>query len=53
VIGTYVAYRLIRRLGEHDATAGYWMGQIGSASLVSVAHGTNDAQKTMASSPSR
>jgi len=53
VIGTYVAYRLIRHLGEHDARAGYRMGQIGSASLVSLAHGTNDAQKTMGVSPSR
>ncbi len=28
-------------------TAGFRYGQIGSASLVSLAHGTNDAQKTM------
>jgi PiT family inorganic phosphate transporter len=33
------------RAGE--AVRGYRLGQIGSASLVSLAHGTNDAQKTM------
>ena len=47
VLGTYWAYRLIRRLREGDARRGYRLGQIGSASLVSLAHGTNDAQKTM------
>ncbi|MBV9196443.1 MAG: inorganic phosphate transporter [Solirubrobacterales bacterium] len=47
VIGTFVAYKLIRYLGERDARTGYRFGQIGSASLVSLAHGTNDAQKTM------
>jgi PiT family inorganic phosphate transporter len=47
LIGTYLAYRLIRHLGDHEARTGYRFGQIGSASLVSLAHGTNDAQKTM------
>jgi PiT family inorganic phosphate transporter len=47
LLGTFGAYRLIRRLGESDAIKGYRLGQIGSASLVSLAHGTNDAQKTM------
>ena len=47
LLGTSVAYKLIRHLGERDARAGYRFGQIGSASLVSLAHGTNDAQKTM------
>jgi PiT family inorganic phosphate transporter len=46
-IGTFFAYRLIRRLGENEARKGYRYGQIGSAALVSLAHGTNDAQKTM------
>jgi PiT family inorganic phosphate transporter len=46
--GTFAAYRfLIRQLGEKDAIRGYRYGQIGSAALVSLAHGTNDAQKTM------
>ncbi len=46
-LGTYMAYRLIRRLGQREARTGYRYGQICSASLVSLAHGTNDAQKTM------
>jgi PiT family inorganic phosphate transporter len=47
-IGVYVAYRMIIRvLGAKDSAVGYRFGQIGSASLVSLAHGTNDAQKTM------
>ena len=47
VLGTYMAYRLIRRLGQREARTGYRYGQICSASPVSLAHGTNDAQKTM------
>ena len=47
VIGTFFVYRLIRLLGEGAARRGYRYGQIGSAALVSLAHGTNDAQKTM------
>jgi inorganic phosphate transporter, PiT family len=48
LVGTFAAYRfLIRQLGERDAKRGYRYGQIGSAALVSLAHGTNDAQKTM------
>ena len=46
-LGTTAAYMLIRRLGQEEARRGYRYGQIGSASLVSLAHGTNDAQKTM------
>jgi inorganic phosphate transporter, PiT family len=46
-LATRAAYMLIRRLGQEEARAGYRYGQIGSASLVSLAHGTNDAQKTM------
>jgi PiT family inorganic phosphate transporter len=46
-LATTAAYLLIRRLGQEDARRGYRYGQIGSASLVSLAHGTNDAQKTM------
>jgi inorganic phosphate transporter, PiT family len=46
-LGTYGAYKLMRWVGEKWENAGYKYGQIGSASLVSLAHGTNDAQKTM------
>jgi inorganic phosphate transporter, PiT family len=47
LLGTFGAYRLIRLLRTGEAVKGYRLGQIGSASLVSLAHGTNDAQKTM------
>jgi inorganic phosphate transporter, PiT family len=47
LLGTLAAYRLIRMLRAGEAVKGYRLGQIGSASLVSLAHGTNDAQKTM------
>ena len=46
-LGVFIAYRLIRRLGQKEARTGYRYGQVFSASLVSLAHGTNDAQKTM------
>jgi PiT family inorganic phosphate transporter len=46
-LGTFAAYRMIRFLGDRQARTGYRYGQIGSAALVSLAHGTNDAQKTM------
>ena len=47
LLGTLAAYRLIRMLRAGEAVKGYRLGQIGSAALVSLAHGTNDAQKTM------
>jgi PiT family inorganic phosphate transporter len=47
IAGTLFAYQLVARLREGEARRGHRMGQIGSASLVSLAHGTNDAQKTM------
>ena len=47
VLGTYLAYRVVRSLPQGAGERGYRYGQIGSASLVSLAHGTNDAQKTM------
>ena len=46
IAGTAFAYVMVARLREGDARRGYRVGQIGSASLVSLAHGTNDAQKT-------
>jgi PiT family inorganic phosphate transporter len=42
---TYLVYRFLVR--NRPATRGFKVGQIVSASLVSLAHGTNDAQKTM------
>ncbi|MEW2612816.1 inorganic phosphate transporter [Streptomyces sp. NPDC047880] len=47
LLATHLAYRLTRRAGGDRVTKGFRVGQIASASLVSLAHGTNDAQKTM------
>ncbi|MFE7861325.1 anion permease [Streptomyces sp. NPDC057403] len=47
LIATYCAYRLTARARRGSVTKGFRLGQIASASLVSLAHGTNDAQKTM------
>jgi inorganic phosphate transporter, PiT family len=46
-VATWLVYRITRGLSESRTEAGFRRGQIGSASLVSLAHGTNDAQKTM------
>ncbi|MCT9933946.1 inorganic phosphate transporter [Planotetraspora sp. A-T 1434] len=46
-IGTYLVYRITANVPDRVRTRGFRLGQIGSASLVSLAHGTNDAQKTM------
>jgi inorganic phosphate transporter, PiT family len=46
-VGTWLVYRITRGVLEERTDAGFRYGQIGSASLVSLAHGTNDAQKTM------
>jgi PiT family inorganic phosphate transporter len=46
-IGTYLVYRTTRNVSDRVRTHGFRLGQIGSASMVSLAHGTNDAQKTM------
>ncbi|MZF88547.1 inorganic phosphate transporter [Streptomyces sp. SID5643] len=47
LLATYLAYRLTDRAREDSVTRGFRIGQVASASLVSLAHGTNDAQKTM------
>jgi len=46
-IGTWLIYRITESVAESFKERGFRWGQIGSASLVSLAHGTNDAQKTM------
>jgi inorganic phosphate transporter, PiT family len=46
-LGTFLVYRISRNLTKDAQTKGFRFGQIGSASMVSLAHGTNDAQKTM------
>jgi PiT family inorganic phosphate transporter len=47
MLGTWVIFRITRSLGEGLNGHGFRAGQIGSSSLMSLAHGTNDAQKTM------
>lgn len=44
---TFLAYSLTARSRHESVTGTFRFGQIVSASLVSLAHGTNDAQKTM------
>lgn len=46
-VGTWMVARLTRGVPEETSTRAFRWGQIGSASLVSLAHGTNDAQKSM------
>ncbi|MFV0496407.1 anion permease [Mycobacterium sp.] len=46
-VATWLVYRITRAVPAARTEAGFRRGQIGSASLVSLAHGTNDAQKTM------
>lgn len=46
-VGTWLIFRITANVAERYKERGFRWGQIGSASLVSLAHGTNDAQKTM------
>jgi PiT family inorganic phosphate transporter len=46
-IGTWLVYRVTAAVSERFKEKRFRWGQIMSASLVSIAHGTNDAQKTM------
>src|SRR3954447_22522773 len=46
-VGTRLVYSITRRVAPNSREGGFRWGQIGSASLVSLAHGTGDAQKTM------
>ncbi|MFF3556895.1 anion permease [Streptomyces tsukubensis] len=46
-LGTRLTYRIGRNTDQKSTDKGYKAGQIASAGLVSLAHGTNDAQKTM------
>ncbi|NHC47216.1 inorganic phosphate transporter [Motilibacter sp. K478] len=46
-LGTYLAYRITSNVSENVHDKGFKVGQTGSASLVSLAHGTDDAQRTM------
>ncbi len=44
---TWLAYRVTTRAYDKVRATGFRWGQVGTATLVSLAHGTNDAQKTM------
>ncbi|MEP6650839.1 MAG: inorganic phosphate transporter [Lapillicoccus sp.] len=46
-VGTWIILRVVANVATQFTDRGFRWGQIGSASLVSLAHGTNDAQKTM------
>jgi len=46
-VGTWLIYKVVVGVAQRFTDNGFRWGQIGSASLVSLAHGTNDAQKTM------
>jgi PiT family inorganic phosphate transporter len=45
--GTWLVYRITRKVLHRRRETGFRWGQIATASLVALAHGTNDAQKTM------
>jgi inorganic phosphate transporter, PiT family len=46
-IGIVIVYRLVGRLRPGPVTNGFKLGQLMSGGLLALAHGTNDAQKTM------
>ena len=46
-IGSFMVYRITQTVPKKKRTRDFRIGQVGSASLISLAHGTNDAQKTM------
>jgi len=46
-VGIVIAYRIVGRQRPGPVTRGFRLGQIASASMFALAHGTNDAQKTM------
>lgn len=47
LLATALAYKITSRVNADASSRSFKRGQIASASLVSLAHGTNDAQKTM------
>jgi inorganic phosphate transporter, PiT family len=47
LIATYLAFRITARGADGTVRRGFKLGQIISSSMVALAHGTNDAQKTM------
>ncbi|MFC5141330.1 anion permease [Actinomycetospora rhizophila] len=47
LIATWLAYRTTARADDGTVKRGFRVGQVASASMVALAHGTSDAQKTM------
>ncbi len=47
MVGTKLVFAITANVADRYKEAGFRWGQIGTASLLSLAHGTNDAQKTM------
>jgi inorganic phosphate transporter, PiT family len=47
LVATYLTFRIIARARQDTVQRGFKLGQVVSASMVALAHGTNDAQKTM------
>jgi inorganic phosphate transporter, PiT family len=45
--GTWLLYQISKAMAARARSHGFRIGQVGSACMVSLAHGTNDAQKTM------
>ena len=45
--GTFLIYAITKKIAQGRKEQGFRYGQIASASLVALAHGTGDAQKTM------
>ena len=45
--GTWLVYRIATPVADDRKHGGFRKGQVATASLMSLAHGTNDAQKTM------
>ncbi len=46
-IGILICYRIVGRLAPGPVSRGYRLGQVLSGGMLALAHGTNDAQKTM------
>jgi inorganic phosphate transporter, PiT family len=47
LVATYLAYRITARAAKETIAHGFRLTQIVSASMVALAHGSNDGQKTM------
>ena len=47
MVGTWLVFKVTEGVNRRYQESGFRWGQIGTASLLSLSHGTNDAQKTM------